>query len=410
MRKAWLLCCVAGFAPAAWADPVTYSEALSRAVNGAPSIAAREAAAESARLAIGPAGQLPDPQLTLGVDNYPVTGPASFRPGREDMTMMTAGIMQDMPSDALRQARTGIAAADAKQAEAELAVARLEARLSTAAAWIELYAAQEKLKILKAIADDTAKLERVTSARLASASGSADAALAAKMDAARIADQIATAEAEADAARAELTRWIGPFGNDGVGPELPAFTIDPAGLERDLDHHLVLVDAGASLERARAGMELARAGTQPDWSWSLMYGHRDDDFGDMVSVGVKFSLPLFQASRQSPMIDSKRADVTRASAERDALKRKHEAELGAGLARHRALTDRLARMKSSVLPLAQQREDLAAAANAAGTLPASDLIAARRAKHEVQLERLDLERELALTDAQLTLEYGEGRS
>ena len=47
--------------------------------------------------------------------------------------MMTAGIMQDMPSDALRQARTGIAAADAKQAEAELAVARLEARLSTAA-------------------------------------------------------------------------------------------------------------------------------------------------------------------------------------------------------------------------------------------------------------------------------------
>ena len=403
MRKAWLLCCVAGFAPAAWADPVTYSEALARAATGAPSIEARAAAAESAHLAIGPAGQLPDPQLALGVDNFPVTGPASFRPGREEMTMMTAGIMQDMPSDALRQARTGIAAADAKQADADLAVARLEARLSTAAAWIELYAAQEKIKILTAIAGDIAELERATSARLASASGSADAALAAKMDAARIADQIATAEAEADAARAELARWIGPFGNDGVGPDLPVFTIDPAGLERDLDHHLVLAGAGASLERARAG-------TQPDWSWSLMYGHRDDDFGDMVSLGVKFSLPLFQASRQSPMIDSKRADVTRASAEREALKRKHEAELGAGLARHRALTDRLARMKSSVLPLAQQREDLAAAANAAGTLPVSDLIAARRANREVQLERIDLERALALTDAQLTLEYGEGRS
>ena len=133
-------------------------------------------------------------------------------------------------------------------------------------------------------------------------------------------------------------------------------------------------------------------------------------FLDKLIFGEVFSLPLFQASRQSPMIDSKRADVTRASAERDALKRKHEAELGAGLARHRALTDRLARMKSSVLPLAQQREDLAAAANAAGTLPASDLIAARRANREVHLERLDLERELALTDAQLTLEYGEGRS
>ena len=51
----------------------------------------------------------------------------------------------------------------------------------------------------------------------------------------------------------------------------------------------------AALERARASVEIARAGTRPDWSWSLMYGRRDPSFGDMVSFGLKFSLPLFQS-------------------------------------------------------------------------------------------------------------------
>jgi outer membrane protein, heavy metal efflux system len=409
MRSAWLLCCVVGVAPPAWADPITYAGALARAETAAPSIEAGKAAAQSARLAVGPAGELPDPELAVGIDNFPVSGPDRYSLNRDEMTMLSAGIMQDVPSGAVRKARTGYASAEARQAEADLGIARLTARLSVAAAWIDLFTAERRVAILRDIAGDIAELGRTTSARLAAATGTPDAALAAKMDAVRIANDIAAAEAEAKAARAELERWIGQLGPDSVGPALPVFDIDPAELRQHVEHHVALTGSSAALDRARAGVEIARAGTQPDWSWSLMYGRRDDSFGDMVSFGLKFQLPLFQASRQSPMIDSKRADVTRAAAERGAVLREHRAMLEARLAARAALSERLARVNEALLPLAQQREDLAKASNAAGALPAVDFINARRANREAQLGRIDLERQLALVSAQLTLEYGEAQ-
>jgi hypothetical protein len=84
--------------------------------------------------------------------------------------------------------------------------------------------------------------------------------------------------------------------------------------------------------------------------------------------------------------------------------------LEARLAAHAALAERLTRLSTTILPLAQQREDLAAAGQGAGTSQLADLLIARRARREAQLDRIDLERQLALIDAALSLEYGEGRS
>jgi outer membrane protein TolC len=138
-----------------------------------------------------------------------------------------------------------------------------------------------------------------------------------------------------------------------------------------------------------------------------MYGRRDADFGDMMSFGLKFSLPLFQSTRQSPTIDAKRSDISRAGAERESLLREHRAMLEARLAEHASLSERLMRARDVVLPLAKQREAVAAAAHQVGTLPLADLIASRVQAKEAELNRLDLEHRLSLVDAFLSLEYGE---
>ena len=62
------------------------------------------------------------------------------------------------------------------------------------------------------------------------------------------------------------------------------------------------------------------------------------------------------------------------------------------------------------LPLAKQQEAVASAAHAAGTLDLPTLFAMRLEAKEAELDRLDLERRLALVDAYLTLEYGEALS
>ena len=78
MRYAWLLSCAVGIAPAAWADPVTFAQALERAASTSPTVEAEREALNSAQRSVRPAGQLPDPQLALGIDNLPISGADRF--------------------------------------------------------------------------------------------------------------------------------------------------------------------------------------------------------------------------------------------------------------------------------------------------------------------------------------------
>ncbi len=408
MRLAWLLSCAVGVAPAAWADPVTYAQAIERAAGGSPTVEAQKAALASARQAVRPAGQLPDPQLTLGIVNLPVSGADRFRLDRDEMTMASIGIMQDVPSDALRRAREGAAQAEVRVSETFVGIARLEARLAAANAWIDLYFAQLKLAALKALENDANSLDRTLVAAVGAGGSSSDQALAAKLAIARLQDRIASAQADAAMARAELERWIGPIGADGVGPSAPLFEVDPAALRAHIERHVELIGSAADVERAKAALEMARAAREPDWSWSLMYGRRDPDFGDMVSIELKFSLPLFQSDRQAPMIDARQAGVRQAGFARDAVLREHLAMLESKLAEYAGLQQRIVRLRDVVAPLAAKREEIALAGQAAGTGSLETVFAMRLEAREVELDRLELERQLLRTGAYLTLEYGEG--
>ena len=55
--------------------PLSLDQALLRAEQQAPSLIARQSALAGAQVARPAAGQLPNPKLTVGVDNYPVSGP-----------------------------------------------------------------------------------------------------------------------------------------------------------------------------------------------------------------------------------------------------------------------------------------------------------------------------------------------
>lgn len=136
MRTAWLMCCAVGIAPAALADPTSFNDAIARAGREAPSVAAGKPPS-SARLLVRPAGQLPDPQLALDLEDIPITGADRFRLDRDEMTMLNVGIMQDVPSDASRRARQQMAQADVRVTGAALDISRLEARVAAATAWLK---------------------------------------------------------------------------------------------------------------------------------------------------------------------------------------------------------------------------------------------------------------------------------
>lgn len=407
MRIAWALACAAILAPAAYAQDLSFSDALERAASEGPSITARRAALDAAERSIGPAGALPDPELVLAIENVPATGPDRYRLDRDEMTMQRVGVMQEMPSFAELGARRAMARAEAERAGAGLELGRLEARLGAAQAWIGLYYAERRVAVLERLAREAHASAEAARARLASGAGSVDDAIAAEVEAARIDDRSGEAAASVIAMRAELRRWVGSAADEPLGDEAPVFAIDAEMLRHHLRRHPALAAFDAETDVAQAGLRMARAERWPDWSWEVSYGRRDPALEDMASVEVRVGLPLFQPLRQGPLVDARRADVARVGAERDATLREHEAMLEAGLAQHAALSASVARAREVRLPRARQRAEAASGAFAAGNSSTSEVIAARRDALEAELDLIMLEERLAVTGAALTLQYGE---
>lgn len=403
MRKAWLFICAFGLSPAAYAQDLSFSDAVAQASVEGPTIEAGEARVEAAQRERRAAGRLPDPQLVLAYDNVPITGPDRLRLGRDEMTMSRIGIMQEMPSGAERGAQRAVAEARIARADAGLEVAQLEARLGAANAWIRLYYAERRVAVLARLTREARASAEAARARLAAGVTGVDDALAAEVEAARVEDRAEEARAAVVSARADLRRWIGEAADEPLAETAPTFAIDPAFLREHLRHHPELAAFGAERAAAEAELRSARAGRWPDWSWEVSYGRRAPELEDMASVEVRVGLPVF--GRQAPVIASGRANVDRVAAERAAAEREHLAMIETSLAEYEAASTNLTRARDTRLPRARQRADAAVAAYGAGSSTIAALILARGQALQAEMDVLDLEERVASLGAALTLQY-----
>ncbi|MBI3438368.1 MAG: TolC family protein, partial [Proteobacteria bacterium] len=315
------------------------------------------------------------------------------------------GIMQSVPSGFERRAQRAVADAEIDRAEASLDVARLEARVAAADAWIKLYYAERRLAVLNRLAGEAQASARAARARLASGGAGVDDAIAAEVDAARTDDRVSEASAAIAAARAELRRWIGAAADEPLAAAPPSFVVDAAQLHARVEDHPTIEAARAQRSAAEAQLRMARSDRWPDWSWEVSYGRRAPELSDMASVEVRIGLPLFQPWRQQPVIDARRADVNRADAEREAALRERTASLDVQLAEHEALSANLARARGTRLPLTRRRAAAANGAYGAGTSTIAALILARGQALEAEMDVLDLEERVATLGAELTLQY-----
>src|SRR3546814_9787169 len=105
MRYVFVALLFAAMPGLAFAQPLTFEDALSRA-EAAPSVQARSLDVEARRSAAIAAGRLPDPKLGVGLDNFPVSGPPAFTYAGDSMTMARVGISQDVPNAAKRDRKS----------------------------------------------------------------------------------------------------------------------------------------------------------------------------------------------------------------------------------------------------------------------------------------------------------------
>lgn len=403
---------VAGLAASMLALPslaatLTLDEALRLAENNAPSLAAQDAKIQATSSAAIPAGELPDPKLLAGLQNYPIGGPDRWSVNDDFMTMQMVGVRQEMPNSDKRKARIEVASAAVDRATAERRVERLNVRQSTALAWISSYSVERKDALFQDFYVENRLLADTVRAQIAGGRAQAADAVTPRQEAAQLAEQQDDLIRQRTQARAALKRWIGAAANQQPVGSLPQWPVDTSNLSHQLQHHPKLAAYGPMSEEAQARIREAEAEKKSDWSWELDYQHRDRQFGDMLSVQFSWDLPLFPDSRQNPKIAARQAQLSQLEAEREALSREHTEQLESQLADYERLNRAVQRNAQSLVPLAREKVALSMASYRAGKGDVNALVVARRELIEARLKQVDVEEQQALTRARLYFAYGE---
>lgn len=408
MRLIVLAPLLAAIPIAALAEPMAFDAAIRRAAATAPSVQAREAGVEATRSASIAAGQLPDPTLTVGVDNFPISGPPAFTFNRDSMTMGRIGVEQEFPNPAKRGAERARAEASIGVAEADLAVETRNVRVAAALAWIDLFYAKRRLAQLDLLNDSLNDLQATVSARLASGSARPSQALEPEQLRAAVADRRAELQAEATKAQARLARLTGDPQADAVG-DPPTLVVDGAALRAHVAGLPRLLALDARVDAADADVTLAQADKRPDWRVGASYGRRDPAYGDMVSVTFSIDLPLFGKRRQDPLIAARESDARGARLLRSAGERDINAELDADLADYAYHQQRLINARTVLVPLAKRRAELDMTSYAAGRLDLGSALLSTLALAEAEVDALSREADVARDAIRINYTYGEMR-
>ena len=373
---------------------VTLGQAVFRAVERAPMLDARRAQTLAAQQDAHRAAALPDPKLSLGIQDLPVTGAEAFNPSVDNFTMKKIGVTQELPARVKREARQTLADRTIDQATALTAAEELSVKRAAADAWVSLWSAQHEVEALQSLREESSLAIRIARARLRGGAGTAVDALASQAAAIELDNRLQAARTQVESARAMLGRWLGENADvaTDTSPDFTTLPISEAVLLQSLDRQGPLLPWLAREQMASAQVDLARAEKHPDWGVGVSYGQRNR-FSDLVSVEFSIDLPLFPGNRQDRGIAARQADYEAMRDAHEDARRAQLQQLQTDLAQWAGLKRRVARDEQQLLPLARDRSRIALAAYRGGG-EMQPWLSARRDEIEVQITHARMTGEL----------------
>jgi len=388
----------AALLPPGWAvaAPISLDQALESAVERSRTAFAARAGSRSALEMARAAGQQPDPMLSLGIDNLPVTGRDRFGSTAEEMTMKRVGIAQEWIGADKRAAREAVAQAVTTRESTTERIAAAETRMQTALAYVDAYYAGELLK-LAALNEMHAHEELAAGkGRLASASGGSSEVLALMSAIGGAEDESRGIGQQQSAAMLALLRWTGLRID---APDLPRLAVLPLE-EAYVSAHPAVVARSLEIDVARREVHAAALNRRPNWTYEVSYGQRQGR-PDLISVGVRIPLPVAPAARQDRETAARQALLDKAEAELEEARRAAAGEYAALLSDSDRLQERIGRFEDAVLAPLRQRTATTLASYRSNQSSLVMLFESRHAELEAQRKLLSLQRELARVRAQV---------
>ena len=378
------------------AAPLSLETALELAVQRSETARSARAGVSSASEAARAAGQLPDPMLRAGVDNLPVTGRDRLSTTRDSMTTKRIGISQEWLSRDKRAARQAAADASVSREVVQAEAAVAETRLQTALAYLDAFYAAEALKLTSLLEQHAHEELEASRGRLSSSSGSSQEVLMLTGARGMAEDESADVRQQQSAAKLALQRWVGTQAD-----ELSAVALVAVPSEQEfVARYPKVVATQRDIDVAKQSAVVASNERKPTWTWEVSYGQRTG-YSDMVSVGVTIPLQIARDQRQDRETASKLALVDKAEADLAEATRAATMEYLALSSDVQRLRERIERYRAGVVTPAAQRTATATASYRSNQTNLVTLFEARHAEVAAQRKLLNLQRDLAKSQAQL---------
>jgi len=352
---------VAGSALAGDAGPAeNLSHLVSTALADNPELKASQARWEVFRSRIDQARSLEDPMLMLKIQNGLVGSPLNFR--KDSMTQRVIGVSQQLPFWGKRALKGEVAEKEAESYRWTLEERRLELVRMVKETYYQIYFVDRSLAIVDRnirIFDDFITLAQT---RYAVGQGVQQDVFKAQVERSKMLDMRITLEQQRTSLEASLNALLNRPAGTPVG-RIADVEIEPipmtAGQLAALadDNRPLLKSSRALVEKAGAGLKLAKKEYLPDFNVAFEYMQRDPAMGsdgaDMYSLGVTFNLPV-QRSRREAAIAESNAEARMAAEELSSLKNTIQAgisDLLAQMDRRRKLAELY---RTGIIPQARQ--------------------------------------------------------
>jgi outer membrane protein TolC len=363
----WATAALMGAAVAAPAS-LSLTEAQQIAIERSPQMAAYDAAIAAARdLAVAPA-QLPEATRPIGIAPLPVEDADALSFGQDANPIRRIGVARELTSPEQREVLTERYAREADRATARKTAASVDIARETALAWLECYYVEQMTRIageeLKAAQGELAGAESMYWAgRLSQAEFYGARSMLVVLE-----DKSSGLEHRVRAARIALKRWVGDVGDAPLAalPNIDRIRLRSAALEGDLARHAEVALLERQEDLAASDVRLARANRRSEREIALMLARRDEA----------------RAAREEKL----RAKV---------------AETRIMIDEWQHARDRRNRYANELVPLARERTLATLVAYRGGKASLTDVLAARRAESEAQVQSVEMEREAARIWARL---------
>lgn len=283
---------------------------LREALGNRPELVQAQATVKADRARVPQARALPDPVLSLGIQN---DGFKRLQIGSMETSYWSVVAAQTLPWHGKRELRSRAQSLGAKQSESDLERARLSVQGEVERAYLDLLLVRDQTRILGKLEILWIQAEGLSRSRYETSEGAQSDVLRSQLERSRLQQQRWALVAEERRRLAVLNRSVGrPFDRpiltevslgDIADPALP----DSSSAEAETQARSPeLHKARLAAEQSGALVSLAKKDYFPDLTVSGGVMPRGGAFEPMWQAGVSVPLPLWAASKQSQAVSEYR--------------------------------------------------------------------------------------------------------